>query len=148
LILAGIFLWAFFDKVFGFGFATKPASAWLQGGSPTRGFLGASHGPFAGFYQAIAGQPATDALFMIALLAIGTALLLGIGLRIAGYAGAALMVMMWSAALPPTQNPMLDDHIVYAILLLALPTVHAGHTWGWAAAWQRTPLVQRLSVLA
>ncbi|MFD7659099.1 hypothetical protein ACFV4N_34405, partial [Actinosynnema sp. NPDC059797] len=35
-----VFLWAFLDKAFGFGYATKAANAWVDGGSPTRGFLG------------------------------------------------------------------------------------------------------------
>ena len=34
-----IFLWGFLDKLFGFGFATARESAWLNGGSPTFGFL-------------------------------------------------------------------------------------------------------------
>ena len=34
-----IFLWAFFDKVFGLGFATTADKAWIRGGSPTTGFL-------------------------------------------------------------------------------------------------------------
>ena len=42
-----IFLWAFLDKLFGLGYSTKSANAWIHGGSPTNGFL--SHvavGPF------------------------------------------------------------------------------------------------------
>ncbi len=42
------FSWAFIDKVFGLGFATKAAGAWLNGGSPTFGFLKfGTKGPFA-----------------------------------------------------------------------------------------------------
>ncbi|MEV0316802.1 hypothetical protein AB0H91_55075, partial [Nonomuraea fuscirosea] len=29
-----IFLWAFLDKTFGWGFATPAAKAWINGGSP------------------------------------------------------------------------------------------------------------------
>ncbi|WP_318272177.1 hypothetical protein [Microbispora triticiradicis] len=34
-----VFLWAFLDKLFGWGFATPAAKAWINGGSPTTGFL-------------------------------------------------------------------------------------------------------------
>ncbi|HEV8359962.1 MAG TPA: hypothetical protein VGR28_05830 [Candidatus Thermoplasmatota archaeon] len=143
LAMAGIFLWAFFDKLLGLGFSTPAARAWLAGGSPTRGFLSGAEGPFAGFYQGIAGLPLTDALFMAALLLIGAALLLGIGLRLAAVSGALLMLMMWTAALPPTTNPVLDDHIVYAIVLVVLPLAGAGRRLGLAERWRALPLVQR-----
>jgi hypothetical protein len=68
-----IFLWAFFDKLLGLGYSTPAARSWLNGGSPTKGYLGSSEGPLAGFYKAIAGHPATDALFMAGLLMVGTA---------------------------------------------------------------------------
>jgi len=29
-----VFLWAFLDKTFGFGYATPSAKAWIHGGSP------------------------------------------------------------------------------------------------------------------
>ncbi|HEX5447606.1 MAG TPA: hypothetical protein VFW90_00130, partial [Candidatus Saccharimonadales bacterium] len=74
-----VFLWAFFDKLFGLGFSTCRDSAtnavhvgcsaaWFQGGSPTTGFLAhATHGPFANWYQSLAGQSWVDYLFMAGL---------------------------------------------------------------------------------
>lgn len=42
-----VFLRAFFDKLFGLGYATKSANAWINGGSPTEGFLSrVAVGPF------------------------------------------------------------------------------------------------------
>ncbi|MGW5055042.1 hypothetical protein [Actinokineospora sp. NPDC004072] len=35
-----VFAWAFLDKSFGLGYATPSANAWINGGSPTKGFLG------------------------------------------------------------------------------------------------------------
>ena len=62
-----IFLWAFFDKLFGLGFATKAEGAWVNGGSPTFGFLNfASKGPLAEIYQSMAGNAVVDWLFMSA----------------------------------------------------------------------------------
>src|SRR5688572_2839648 len=54
------FLWAFVDKLFGFGYATPEARSWLNGGHPTQGFLKGSEGPFADFYHSIAGTAWAD----------------------------------------------------------------------------------------
>jgi thiosulfate dehydrogenase [quinone] large subunit len=40
LALGWVFLWASLDKLFGWGFATPEKNAWINGGSPTKGFLG------------------------------------------------------------------------------------------------------------
>lgn len=143
LALGWIFLWAFLDKVFGLGFATPAARAWIHGGSPTNGFLGSAKGPFSGFYHAIAGTAGADVLFMGALLAIGVALMLGIGMRLAAVGGALLTVMMWSAVLPPASNPFMDDHLVYAAILIVLALLGAGNTLGLGRIWATLPLVRR-----
>lgn len=146
IALAGIFLWAFFDKTFGLGYSTKSGSAWLAGGSPTAGFLGHTSGPFSPFFHAIAGNVVTDALFMLALLGIGLALLLGIGMRVAAATGALLMLMMYAAAtfgVPGTTNPIVDDHIVYACVLVGLALANAGDVLGMGARWSRVPFVSR-----
>ena len=139
-----VFLWAFFDKVFGLGFSTKPEAAWISGGSPTYGYLAkGSSGPFASFYQSIAGHPVTNVLFMVGLLAIGTALVLGIGLRITAIAGTVMYLMMWSVALLPETNPFVDDHILGAITLVVLAATSAGLTWGLSRQWRSIPLVAK-----
>jgi thiosulfate dehydrogenase (quinone) large subunit len=139
-----VFLWAFVDKLFGLGFSTKPEAAWIHGGSPTYGYLakGAS-GPFAGFYNSIAGQTWVNWLFMIALLAISGALVLGIGLRITAIAGGLLYLMMWTVALPPTTNPVIDDHILGLISLAVLAATSAGLSWGLSRQWRSIPLVAK-----
>jgi len=143
LALGFVFLWAFLDKTFGLGFATTSAKAWINGGSPTSGFLGSAKGPFAGAYHAIAGTSVANVLFMTALFAIGTALILGIGMRVAAAAGALLTVMMWSAVLPPTSNPLIDDHLIYAAILVVLALLAAGNTAGLGRVWAAVPIVQR-----
>ncbi|MEV4280062.1 hypothetical protein [Actinoplanes xinjiangensis] len=144
IALGWVFLWAFLDKLFGLGRSTPAANAWLDGGSPTAGFLGkAATGPFSAVYNAIAGNAVVDVLFMAALLGIGMALLLGIGMRIAAASGALLTVLMWTAVLPPTTNPFMDDHLVYAAVLILLALLGAGDTWGLGRKWAPTPLVRR-----
>ena len=144
LALGWIFLWAFLDKLFGLGFATKAESAWIDGGSPTQGFLGnAVKGPFEGFYHSFAGAAWADWLFMLGLAGIGIALTAGVAMRIAAAAGAVLLVAMWTAVLPPENNPFMDDHLIFAGVLV-LPALTAdGETLGLGKAWNRLPIVQR-----
>jgi thiosulfate dehydrogenase [quinone] large subunit len=143
--LGWTFLWAFLDKAFGWGFATATEDAWVNGGSPTEGFLSfATTGPFEGFYQSIAGQGWADVLFMVGLAGIGTALLAGVAMRIAAGSGALLMLLMWTAVLPPENNPFMDDHLIYAGLLIGLALVGAGDTLGLGRVWAKTSLVRRL----
>ena len=145
LALGWIFLWAFLDKLFGLGHETPAANAWIDGGSPTKGFLGkAVSGPFEGVYHNIAGAAWADWLFMIGLAGIGIALIAGIGMRIAAAAGALLLVLMWTAVLPPENNPFMDDHLVYAGVLIVLALTAAGDTLGLGRYWGRLPIVQRL----
>lgn len=152
------FLWAFLDKTFALGFATGRDdagvvdrfgdAAWINGGSPTQGFLAfAADGPFKGLYNAIAGAAWADLLFMLGLLGIGLALTLGAGVRLAAGAGAVLYLLMWSVVLPPETNPIIDDHILGALTLVLLALLNAGHTWGLGARLARTDLVERYPVL-
>ena len=77
-MLGFVFLWAFLDKAFGLGYSTAPAKAWISGGSPTSGFLGhVEAGPFRGLFTGLAGSAVVDVLFMLGMLAIGVALILG-----------------------------------------------------------------------
>ncbi|MGW5157653.1 hypothetical protein ACWEPN_19445 [Nonomuraea wenchangensis] len=131
IALGWVFLWAFLDKTFGWGFATPAAKAWINGGSPTTGFLkGTGENALGGLFTALAGQVWVDWLFMLGLLGVGTALVLGVGTRIAAVAGALMMALMWAAELPLTTNPFMDEHIIYAIVLAGLALANAGTTLG------------------
>jgi len=150
-----VFLWAFLDKTFGFGYATPSAKAWINGGSPTKGFL--SHvaaGPLESMFHGWAGAPWADWLFMLGLLGIGVALTLGVALRIAAASGTAMMLFMWAAewplakhtsdgALSASSNPIVDYHIIYAFAVLAVAVLAAGNTWGLGKLWAKLPFVQR-----
>src|SRR5918995_1809560 len=131
LSLGWVFLWAFLDKTFGLGNETASEAAWVNGGSPTEGFL--------------ANAPA--GLFMIGLAGIGVALFLGIGIRIAAAAGALLLVLMWTAVLPPDNNPFMDDHLIYALVLVGLALINAGDVLGFGRWWSKTELVRRYPIL-
>ncbi len=148
LALGWIFLWAFLDKLFGLGHETAAKAAWINGGNPTQGFLKfGTEGPFADLYQGIAGAGWANWLFMLGLAGIGVALITGVGVRAAAAAGGLLLVRMWTAVLPPANNPFLDDHLVYAGVLAVLALANAGDTLGLGRLWARTALVRRYGFL-
>jgi thiosulfate dehydrogenase [quinone] large subunit len=158
LAMGFIFMWAFLDKTFALGFSTGrveggnidffgQGAGWLNGGSPTNGFLSGSRGPLASFWHSLAGDTWVNWVFMGALAAMGIALLLGIGLRIAAVGGSILLLSMWSVAMLPGGNPFVDSHLIYILVLVVLALTAAGHTWGLGARWSRTRLVQRLPLL-
>jgi len=150
-----IFLWAFLDKTFGLHYSTASKNAWIHGGSPTKGFLGhVAVGPFQTTFHSLAGNPVADWLFMLGLLGIGTALILGIGLRIAAVAGVALVATMWFAVYPPARhtatgaatssvNPLVDDHVLEALTLITVAAFGTGSRLGLGAAWANLPFVQK-----
>ncbi|MFI6706393.1 hypothetical protein ACIBF7_08190 [Nonomuraea sp. NPDC050478] len=139
-----VFLWAFLDKTFGWGFATPADRAWISGGSPTTGFLkGTGENALGGLFSGLAGQAWVDWLFMAGLLGVGLALVLGVGTRIAAGAGTAMLVLMWAAELPLANNPFMDDHIIYSIVLVGLALAEAGRTWGLG----NLPIVRRTAWL-
>lgn len=150
-----VFLWAFLDKTFGLGFATQSDSAWIRGGSPTKGFLSSvAVGPLENLFHNWAGTPWADWLFMIGLAGIGIALLTGVALRAAAVSGTAMMLLMWLAEWPLARhtsagapsgstNPLVDYHVIYALVLIVLAATHAGDRWGLGRQWLRLPLVRR-----
>lgn len=152
-----IFLWAFFDKLIGLGFATcKDSSgsvvtmcskAWINGGQPTKGFLMGAKGPFESIFHSLAGNTFVDFLFMTGLLLIGLALIAGIGVRIATGAGSLLMFLMWLAVLPPAQNPVLDDHIIYILVLCGVYITNSKQVWGLRNWWVKQDIVKQYPVL-
>jgi thiosulfate dehydrogenase (quinone) large subunit len=142
-----VFLWAFLDKTFGLGYSTPWERAWINGGSPTKGFLSSVEvGPFQGFFGSIAGDAWANWAFMLGMLGIGVALIAGIGLRVAAVAATAMMAMMWAAEWPlasGSSNPVVDYHFIYAVAAIAIALTYAGHTWGLGRWWAKLPIVQK-----
>ena len=156
LLLGFTFLWAFFDKTFGLGYATTSSNAWIHSGSPTFGFL--SHvevGPFQGLFHSLAGNWLVNWLFMLGLLGIGLALVTGLALRVMAIAGVTMMIMMWAAewplarhtstgALTGSTSPFVDYHLIYAVAMVMIALIAgAGSTWGLADRWADTSFVKR-----
>jgi thiosulfate dehydrogenase [quinone] large subunit len=159
ILLGFTFLWAFLDKTFGWGYSTT--KGWMFGtgeGNPTAGFLkfGVNpNGPLHDFYTNLAPSSANSPLnwlFMLALLGAGVGLMLGIGMRIASIGASILLLSMFLAVAPwskyvdkggstvASNNPLLDEHIIYAATLMLLMFVCAGRYWGLGRWWEsRTP---------
>lgn len=148
IALGFILFWAFIDKLIGFGVSTPSEKSWLNGNSPTTGFLKlATYGPFKSIFLSLAGNPIVDWLFMLGLLLIGLALILGIGMKIAAYSGSLLFFLMWLSLFPPKNNPLLDDHIIYILVLIGLEKANAGRVWGLGNWWKNTEIVKKLPFL-
>jgi thiosulfate dehydrogenase (quinone) large subunit len=155
ILIGFTFLWAFLDKTFGFGYATT--KAWIFGtgdGSPTVGFLTRGvnpDGPFASTFTGLAPSSPSGIvnwLFMLALLGAGVGLVLGIGMKISSIGASLLLFLMYLAVAPwakyqdeggstvASNNPVLDEHIIYAATLMLLMVVSAGRYWGLGRWWE------------
>lgn len=164
--LGMLMIWPFFDKLLGLGFKTCSsidpvskikmvtrlcAKAWVNGGSPTGGFLTTASGPLGKYFNILGnnfqGYMAIDWLFMVGLLAIGLCFLLGVGLRIAGASGALMMVLMYFASFVPETHPFVDDHIVYAFAFLSLGFIPYDQLLGFGKWWCSLPLIEKYPLL-
>lgn len=141
IVIGFYFLWAFLDKTFGLGFTTPSERAWINGGTPAQGYLGnlPEEQPLADLFQSLFLNSVGDVLFMAGLLGIGVAMITGAGLKIAAVSGTALMLFMYLVALPWVgehgTNPVLDSHVMEAILLIIPAVTLAGDKWGLGRWW-------------
>lgn len=76
------------------------------------------------------------------------------GLRLAAIGGGTLLAFMWIAEWPPARqtssgaassssNPLIDYHLVYLVVLIALAVYAAGNTWGYGRQWAKLDIVRR-----
>ncbi len=137
IALGFYFLWAFLDKLLGLGFSTCRTvaedgaisinafceNAWVNGGHVTEGYLvygGNVNSPFHEFFVNLGAERWTDWPFMIGLLGVGLALMLGIGTRVGAIAGSLMLTFMYMTQMPVSTNPVLDEHLIYIVAILAI----------------------------
>ncbi|MCR6713019.1 MAG: hypothetical protein NVV57_10145 [Demequina sp.] len=163
-----VFLWAFFDKLFGLGFSTCRTmnddgswgsveymcdKAWINGARITEGYLGSSTGPFADFFKDLGQQAWTDWPFMLGLFGIGFALCFGVGTRIVLFAGPAMLMLMYISHYWPgqggnTANPFVEEHLIEALAIIAivLLELHYRQAIGFGEWWKRKVGVKHWTV--
>ena len=79
----------------------------------------------------------------VSLLLIGLGLITGVMTRLAAVGGIAWMATFYlGTAIWPEHNPFLDDHLVYAIVLVGLILANAGRYYGLGKVWQQVEFVK------
>lgn len=161
-----IFLWAFFDKLFGLGFSTCRTTAedgsytidvmcdkaWINGARITEGYLSTSTGPFADFFKNLGTQAWTDWPFMLGLLGIGFALCFGVGTKVVMVVGPLMLAFMyvshyWPGTAGASQNPFVEDHMVQALAIIGITLVELGHqSIGFGTWWRKKVGVKHWTV--
>jgi thiosulfate dehydrogenase [quinone] large subunit len=120
LALGGLMFEAGLDKI-------------LSGSFTAAGFLKNATGPFAGFYTNIAGNSAmlsvTNVLVPWGELLVGVAIILGLVVRFASFWGIVLMILYYTAALPPA-NGWVAQQIIYLVVFIAFIVSGIGYFLG------------------
>jgi thiosulfate dehydrogenase [quinone] large subunit len=106
--------------------------------------------PLSDFFASMAGSPLIDMLNMWGLTLTGLALILGAFVRWSAFWGAVMMLFYWLAALqggllaglPLAHGWVVDDHIVYAVLLFGLGAFGSGRILGLDSYIEDTSVVQ------
>lgn len=148
------FLWAFFDRTFGLGYPTPSAHAWIHGGSPVRHTLDhVDGGPLQSLSHAVASSPIVSWLFMLGLLGVGLALILGVLIRSAAIVGVIMFGLMWIASWPfeagahggatASADPIVNSHLIGALALLTVAAFTVRGVHGLRRWWYERPMVQR-----
>ncbi len=88
--------------------------------------------PLGGVWATMAGDWLwlIDPLNAWGLTLVGVALLLGVAVRWSALWGAVMMGFYWTASLPLEHGIVIDDHVVYALLLFGLGAFGAGRVLG------------------
>ena len=102
---------------------------------------------FTGFYQ-WASQPGILPVINFinewGLFLLGISLMLGIGVRLSSVLGAALMLLYYFPLLdfpyPTPHSFIVDEHIIYALVLLLFAAMRAGRVWGLETWCSRLPV--------
>jgi thiosulfate dehydrogenase [quinone] large subunit len=113
-----------------------PANNWTAAGFLTNAVPAGN--PLTGLFASMAGNPLIDMLNMWGLTLTGLGLLLGAFVRWNAFWGAVMMLFYWLAALeggllaglPLAHGWVVDDHLVYAVLLFGLGAFGAGRILG------------------
>jgi thiosulfate dehydrogenase [quinone] large subunit len=94
--------------------------------------------------------PIIDALNEYGQLLLGISLILGIAVRLSATLGTVLMFLYYLALPFPYPNPqsfIVDQHIIYAAILLYLGVMRAGKTYGLEVLCSKLPICEKFPKL-
>lgn len=148
VLLGSMLLWAFLDKMFGLGYSTPHGMGFIDGHSPTIGFLTmASNGTFGWLFEPMIGiSGLIDVVILLAMSALGIGLILGIGRNLCCTSGMLMFFMFYLAVQPLSTNPLIDEHIVYIIILFGVLFTDSCGQLGLGNWWKGTSLVKRFPI--
>lgn len=105
---------------------------------------------FSGFYSWLASPELISITNFVnewGQLLLGVSLILGVFIRLSSILGAVLMLLYYFPALkfpyPNEHSYIVDEHIIYALVLLLLASLSAGKIFGLANWCSRLPLCAR-----
>jgi thiosulfate dehydrogenase (quinone) large subunit len=132
--LAAVLLRVCLGLVFFFaGWSKLTTEGWTAAG-----FLQNATGPFASWFQSLAGNGFVDVLNMWGLTLLGVALILGLFVRTASALGMVLMLLYYFADfVGNTSHGYIDEHIMYACVLFLFLVGGFGHVFGLDAILER-----------
>jgi thiosulfate dehydrogenase [quinone] large subunit len=114
------------------------ARGYLMGAATREGTL------FAGFWETMATDyiGIVDPLNMWGLTLVGLALMVGAFVRWSAFWGAVMMLFYYFSSYPLSHSLLIDDHIVYAVLLFGLGAFGAGRILGVDEYLEKTSVVE------
>jgi thiosulfate dehydrogenase [quinone] large subunit len=141
VVMGWILFQAGLEKLFD---PTWTAAGYLQNAVP-------DGNPFATMFADMAGSAVVDQLVIWGLTLTGLGLLLGAAVRWCCFWAAIMMVFFWLSVweggiiqgIPLAHGWVVDDHVVYAVLLFGLGAFGAGRIVGVDAWLERTALVRK-----
>ncbi|MBR4504281.1 MAG: hypothetical protein IKP20_04850 [Candidatus Methanomethylophilaceae archaeon] len=142
-----IMLWPFFDKMFGLGFQTPHGGGWIDGVSPSSYVVYLADGVFKDLYVFLAGNLAIDIVMMASLLVLGVSLILGVASKLTTFGMCAFLLVMYSIHVPPSDNPVVDYHILLVLGILAVYALGGYEKLSLHPRWRETKMVRRFPIL-
>lgn len=115
---------------------TWTASGYLANGVPDAN-------PFAGVWIAMAGTPMVDVLVQWGLTLTGLGLIVGAPGRWNAFRGSFIMLVFRASSLPLEHAVVVDQHVVYVLVLASVATLGADRVAGPDRILESTALVER-----
>ena len=147
ILLGWMFIWGFLDKMFGLGFETPSGSGVIDGGSPSSFVTYVSGGVFEGLFDSLAGNTIVDFLLMAGLLILGVTLIVGIASKLTTIFSIVFTVVMFCLCVPPTDNPLIDYHIMLAVGIAIVYFFNGFEYISLNEKWKSTKIVEMFPIL-